>query len=61
MKKRKPKLRGFSYHLSRETLKAYQRKSYRKRLEWLYQGNLFRMHYPPEIIALQDKFRKAEI
>lgn len=52
---------GFGYYASREKIKEYQAMPIEKRLLWLYQGNLFRMSYPKEIIEIQEKFRRAII
>ena len=49
--------RGFSYYLSKETIREYQKKPLSLRLAWLYHGNLLRMGYPKKVIRLQDKFR----
>lgn len=49
--------RGFEYYLTDEQLKRYQAMPVEKRLEWLYQGNVLRMHYPKRIIQLHDRFR----
>ena len=49
--------RGFEYYLTDEQLRRYQAMPLEKRLQWLYQGNVLRMHYPRRIIRIQDRFR----
>ena len=50
--------RGFDYFLTEEQLESYSRKTLALRLEWLYQGNLLRMHLPRHIKERQDRFRR---
>ena len=50
--------RGFTYFLTEEQLRSYSRKPPALRLEWLYQGNLLRMHLPRRIREHQDRFRR---
>ena len=49
--------RGFEYYLTDEQLRRYKAMPLEKRLQWLYQGNVLRMHYPRRIIRIQDRFR----
>ncbi len=55
-----PNESGFDYHLSDEQLEAYRDKPLALRLAWLYQGCVLGQHYPPEIIARQERFRRAK-
>lgn len=57
----KNKISGFDYFIGIKKINEYQRLPARKRLEWLFYGNLLRMHYPKRIIELQNRFRKGEI
>ena len=50
--------RGFDYFLTVEQIRRYRRKPVELRLEWLYQGNLLRMHLPEHIKKRQDRFRR---
>jgi hypothetical protein len=50
--------RGFAYFLTDEQLESYRRKPPALRLEWLYQGNLLRLHLPRRIRERQDRFRR---
>jgi hypothetical protein len=50
--------RGFDYFLTREQILRYMRKPIELRLEWLYQGNLLRMHLPEHVRKRQDGFRR---
>ena len=52
---------GFYYHVTFKKIKEYQKIPLKKRLAWLYQGNLLRMGYPKRIKQLQDRFRFGEI
>jgi hypothetical protein len=52
---------GFHYAVSLKKIREYQRIPLEKRLTWLYQGNILRMHYPGRIRRLQNKFRRGEI
>lgn len=52
---------GFSYDLSLEQIREYQKKPLKLRLMWLYQGNVLRKSYPKSIIKLQNKFREGKI
>lgn len=54
---KKGEKQGFEYYLDPAMIKRYQEKPIELRLEWLYQGNVFRKGYPKNIIRLQDKFR----
>ncbi len=58
---RKNRVRGFSYYLSEEIIKDYQKKPLKLRLKWLYMGNLFRKNYPKNIIRLHNRFREGEV
>jgi hypothetical protein len=49
---------GFDYYLTTEQIRRYRRKPVELRLEWLYQGNLLRMHLPERIKKRQDRFRR---
>lgn len=51
---------GFSYYVSKEQVDKYRHWSLKRRLEWLYWGNLMRKGLPEEIIEIQEKFRRGE-
>jgi len=55
------KNKGFYYSLTIERIRAYIDKPVSKRLEWLYQANIFRKKYPKKIIRIQDEFRQGTI
>lgn len=58
---KKNRVRGFSYYLSDEIIKDYQKKPLELRLKWLYMGNLFRKKYPEDIIRLHNRFREGKV
>ena len=49
MKKSK-KLTGFYYYVGDEKVKEYKKTPLELRLQWLYQLNKIRKHYPKDII-----------
>lgn len=50
---------GFRYALTDEVIRNYQAKPIELRLQWLYMGNLLRMHLPESTRQLHDQFRRG--
>jgi len=61
MKKKSKRMTGFYYYVDDEKIKEYKKVPLKLRLQWLYQLNKLRKHYPKDIIQKQEKFRKGEI
>ncbi|MEK6699747.1 MAG: hypothetical protein AABZ10_11990 [Nitrospirota bacterium] len=52
---------GFSYYLTDEQIKRYQKMPIEKRLEWLYLGNLLRKAFSEQLFDVWDKLRERKI
>lgn len=53
-------LKGFSYVVDSEQIKAYRSWPMERRLRWLFLGNRMRHQLDPGTKAIQDEFRQAK-